>query len=78
MLQYVPQIHKYDSGLFINALTVKVFSFHNQFWFLAAYLVGLNLSIRSNQPSAFKITFENSSYTQHDKRYFPKSSNSRE
>jgi hypothetical protein len=50
MLQYVPQIHKYDSGLFINALTVKVFSFHNQFWFLAAYLVGLNLSIRSNQP----------------------------
>jgi hypothetical protein len=54
------------------------FSFHNQFWLLAAYLFGFNLSIQSNQPSAFKITFENSGYAQHEKRYFPKSSNSRE
>jgi hypothetical protein len=36
------------------------------------------ISIQSNQPLAFKITFENSSYTQHEKRDFPKSSNSRE
>jgi hypothetical protein len=25
------------------------FSFHNQFWLLAAYLFGFNLSIQSNQ-----------------------------
>jgi hypothetical protein len=39
------------------------FSFHNQFWFLSAYLIELNPSIHSNQPYAFKITSENSSYT---------------
>jgi hypothetical protein len=37
---------------------MDVFSFHNQFWFLGAYLVRLNLSIHSNQPQALKITFE--------------------
>jgi hypothetical protein len=54
------------------------FSFQNQFWLLAAHLFGFNLSIQSNQPWAFKITFENCSDTQHEKRYLPKSSNSRE
>jgi hypothetical protein len=43
----------------ISRQAIEVFSFHNQFWFLAADLVGLNLSIHSNQPQAFKITFEN-------------------
>jgi hypothetical protein len=58
---------------------------------MAAYLVGLSQRISrlivdrirqpstsmGNQPLGFKITFENSSYVQHEKRNFPKSSNPR-
>jgi hypothetical protein len=43
----------------IGLLVIDDFSFYNQFWLLAAYLFGFNLSIQSNQPKAFKITFEN-------------------
>jgi hypothetical protein len=34
----------------IGLLVIDDFSFHNQFWLLAAYLFGFNLSIQSNQP----------------------------
>jgi hypothetical protein len=34
----------------ISRKVIDDFSFHNQFWLLAAYLFGFNLSIQSNQP----------------------------
>jgi hypothetical protein len=58
---------------------IDVFSFHNQFWFLAGCLVGLAQRIFqlivTNLRHSKLCTFENSSNIQHEKRNFPKSSN---
>jgi hypothetical protein len=56
---------------------IDVFSFQNQFWFLAAYLVGFpqritQLIVTNLRHS--KLLLNISSYIQHERHDFPKSS----
>jgi hypothetical protein len=44
----MPKVGYYElreGSEFLLQLQMDVFSFHNQFWFLVAYLIGLNFAI---------------------------------